>query len=153
MLLYTVEIQESFPNLQDASVECKSLFSPYLFPFPFCIRGKSRFYSFLPQERTVAVFLDSISKSNRIRGKRGLGIPRARTHDHYSLPAPSVGELVSHLTKDPMPQAQYSSSPDPIWRDGDGWGSRHHYPRHHRILIQLLERRRGKNSFIINSKY
>lgn len=93
MLLYTVEIQESFPNLQDASVECKSLFSPYLFPFPFCIRGKSRFYSFLPQERTVAVFLDSISKSNRIRGKRGLGIPRARTHDHYSLPAPSVGEL------------------------------------------------------------
>lgn len=32
MLLYTVEIQESFPNLQDASVECKSLFSPYLFP-------------------------------------------------------------------------------------------------------------------------
>ena len=69
------------------------LFIYHIFSFPFCIRGENRFHSFLPQERAVAVFLDSISKSNRIRGKRGLGIPRARTHDHYSLPAPSVRYL------------------------------------------------------------
>lgn len=75
MLLYTVEIQESFPNLQDASVECKSLFSPYLFLFPSASEGKAG--STLPaQERTVGSVSDSISKSNRIRGKRGLGIPR-----------------------------------------------------------------------------
>ena len=122
MLIYAMETQERnrICNVSQTHMiilwNTSSYFLPVLSLFPSPIREKKAgsTLSCLGGEAWQG-FLNFISKSNRVRGKRALGIPRAGTHAPYTLPVPRVRSLtrVSHLTEGPVPRAQYSSSREP----------------------------------------
>lgn len=97
MLIYPVETQKRSRICNVSQSHMIKLFSgiqAHIFssscPFSLPPLKEKGFTLYCLRGEACQNFLIYVSKSNRIRGNRGLGVPRAGTHAPYSLPASKV---------------------------------------------------------------